>query len=56
MTDTATAPKAKPDLEAETLTPQGQRYRFIEARREAGASEDEAEFNAPLRKVAKLKG
>ena len=43
-------------LGAEKLTPEEQRRRFIEAAREAGASEDEAEFDAMLTKIAKPKG
>ena len=34
---------------------QGQRERFIEAARKAGASEDEADFDRALKKVAKGK-
>ncbi|MCJ2063505.1 hypothetical protein MKK63_12390 [Methylobacterium sp. J-088] len=40
-------------LGAEKLTPEEQRRRFIEAAREAGASEDEADFDAALKKIAK---
>ena len=40
-------------LGAEKLTPDEQRRRFIEAAREAGASEDEADFDAAVKKVAK---
>lgn len=47
------APKAK--LGAEKLTPGEQRRRFIEAAREAGASEDEADFDAALKRIAKPK-
>ena len=42
-------------LGAEKLTPAEQRRRFIEAAREAGASEDEAAFDAALTKIAKPK-
>lgn len=48
--------KPKPTkLDAETLTPDEQRRQFIEAAREAGASEDEAEFDAATKKIAKAK-
>lgn len=40
-------------LGAEKLTPEEQRRRFIDAAREAGASEDEAEFDAALKRIAK---
>lgn len=42
-------------LGAEKLTPEEQRRRFIEAAREAGASEDESEFDANLKKIAQAK-
>lgn len=42
-------------LGAEKLTPEEQRRRFIEAAREAGASEDEAAFDDALKKIAKAK-
>ena len=42
-------------LGAEKPTPEEQRRRIIEAVREAGASEDEADFNAALKQVAKPK-
>lgn len=55
MADAATQSTKKPPskLGAEKLTPEEQRRRFIEAAREAGASEDEADFDAALRRVAK---
>ena len=37
------------------MTPAEQRHRFIETAREAGASEDEAEFDANLTKVVRPK-
>ena len=40
---------------AEKLTPEEQRRRFIEAAREAGASESEADFNDALKRIAKPK-
>ncbi len=40
-------------LGAEKLTPDEQRRRFIEAAREADASEDEADFDAAVKKVTK---
>ena len=43
-------------LGAEKLTPEEQKRRFIEAAHEAGASEDEAEFDAALKQIAKPKG
>ena len=42
-------------LGAEKLTPEEQRRRFIKAAREAGASEDEAEFDAALKRIAKAR-
>jgi hypothetical protein len=42
-------------LGAEKLTPDEQRRRFIEAAREAGASEDEAEFDRTLGAIVKPK-
>lgn len=45
----------KAKLGAEKLTPEEQRRRFIEAAREAGCSEDEAEFDANLAKIVKTK-
>lgn len=54
MTETAAKPKAKPaKLGAEKLTPEEQRRRFIEAAQAAGASEDEATFDANLKRIAK---
>jgi len=52
-TDSNSKPPAK--LGAEKLTPEEQRRRFIEAAREAGASEDEAEFGVALKAIAKPK-
>ncbi|GJD46775.1 hypothetical protein AFCDBAGC_4659 [Methylobacterium cerastii] len=53
---TDTKPQSKPSkLGAEKLTPEEQRRRFIEAAHEAGASEDEAEFDAALKRIAKPK-
>lgn len=53
---TETAAKSKPaKLGAEKLTPEEQRRRFIDAAREAGASENEADFDAALKKIAKAK-
>ena len=40
-------------LGAEKLTPEEQRRRFIEAAREADASEDEAEFDRALGQLVK---
>lgn len=40
-------------LGAEKLTPAEQKRRFIEAAREAGASEDEAEFDRALGRIVK---
>lgn len=42
-------------LGAEKLTPEEQKRHFIEAAREAGASEDEADFNQNLRQIVKPK-
>lgn len=53
-TDTPAKPKPA-KLGAEKLTPEEQRRRFIEAAREAGASEDEADFDAALKRIAKPK-
>ena len=51
-----TPAKPKPaKLGAEKLTPEEQRRRFIEAAREAGASEDEAAFDANLKRIARAK-
>lgn len=55
MTNTPTTPKPPSKLGAEKLTPEEQKRRFIEAAREAGASENEADFDAALRKIAKAK-
>lgn len=50
----AAPPKPKPPtkLGAEKLTPQEQRRRFIEAAPEAGATWDEADFHAALKRIA----
>ncbi|MCC0809561.1 hypothetical protein FPV16_25770 [Methylobacterium sp. W2] len=50
-----TEPKPKPPskLGAEKLTPEEQKRRFIEGAREAGASEDEADFDEALKRIAK---
>lgn len=54
VTNTTTKPKAKPGkLGAEKLTPDEQKRRFLEACREAGASEDEADFDAAVKRIAK---
>ena len=53
-TETA-KPKPLGKLGAETLTTEEQKRRFIEAAREAGASEDEADFDAAVRRIAKPK-
>ena len=50
MTETTTKPKTA-KLGAEKLTPEEQRRRFIEAAQAAGASEDEAEFDAAVKKI-----
>lgn len=42
-------------LGAEKMTPDEQKRRFIEAAQTAGASEDEAEFDANLKRIAKAK-
>ena len=54
-TDTPTKPKPPGKLGAEKLTPEEQRRRFIEAARGAGASEDEADFDAAVTKIARSK-
>ena len=43
----------RPKLGPEKLTPEEQRRRFIEAAREAGASEDEAVFDRALGRLVK---
>ena len=53
MPPSTAKPKPLGKLGAEKLTPEEQRRRFIEAAREAGASEDEADFDAALKRVAK---
>ncbi|MGE7152435.1 hypothetical protein ACQKJ1_01675 [Methylorubrum rhodesianum] len=40
-------------LGAEKLTPEEQKRRFIEAAQEAGASEDEADFDAAVKKIVR---
>ena len=50
---TAGFQKKAAKLGAEKLIPEEQRRRFIEAAREAGASEDEADFDEAVKKVAK---
>lgn len=52
-TSEAKLAKAVGKLGAEKLTPEEQRRRFIEAAREAGASEDEADLDAALKQIAK---
>lgn len=47
------APKPKP--KPPRMTPAEQRRRFIEAAREAGASEDEADFDRTLGAIVKAK-
>lgn len=54
MTETAAKPKPA-KLGAEKLTPEEQKRRFIEAAQAAGASEDEAEFDANLKRITKAK-
>ena len=53
--EAAHAPKKPAKLGAEKLTPEEQRRRFIEAAREAGASENEADLDAALKRIAKAK-
>lgn len=53
-TDAPAKPKPA-KLGAEKLTPEEQRRRFIEAAREAGASENEADFDAALKRIVKPK-
>ncbi|MHC2018922.1 hypothetical protein ACYQOP_14230 [Methylobacterium sp. CM6247] len=48
-------PKRPSKLGAEKLTPEEQKRRFIEAAREAGSSEDEADVDAALKRIAKPK-
>ncbi|MFY9291545.1 MAG: hypothetical protein WAP03_12735 [Methylorubrum rhodinum] len=56
MTEAATKPKVKPaKLGAEKLTPEAQKRRFIEAAQAAGAGEDEAAFDANLKRIARAK-
>lgn len=54
MTKTTTKPKPT-KLGAEKLSPEEQKRRFIEAAREAGVSENEADFDAALKQIAKPK-
>jgi len=54
-TNTRTKPQSPSKLGAEKLTPEEQKHRFIEAAREAGASENEADFDAALKRIAKPK-
>lgn len=42
-------------LGAEKLTAEEQRRRFIEAAREAGASEDEAEFDKAVKRIVEAR-
>ena len=42
-------------LGAEKLSPEEQKRRFVEAARDAECSEDEADFDAALKKIAKPK-
>lgn len=53
MAEKASAETKSSKLGAERLTPEEQKRRFIEAAREAGASEDEADFDAALKRLAK---
>ncbi|WP_261925977.1 hypothetical protein [Methylorubrum sp. GM97] len=53
-TDTPTKTKTA-KLGAEKLTPEEQKRRFIEAAQEAGASENEADFDAALKQIANPK-
>lgn len=46
-------PKRPSKLGAEKLTPEEQKRRFIEAAREAGASEDEADFDSAMKQILK---
>ena len=55
MPDAPTKPKPPGKLGAEKLTPEEQRCRFIEAARDAGVSEEEADFDAALKRIAKSK-
>ncbi|WP_437871111.1 hypothetical protein ACSD7O_19180 [Methylorubrum extorquens] len=54
-TDTAKRKRAAGKLGAKKLTPEEQKRRFIEAEQAAGASEDEAEFDANLKRIARTK-
>lgn len=49
----ASRPAKTIKLGAEKLTPEEHRRRFIEAAREVGVSEDEADFDAALKRIAK---
>ncbi|WP_244477927.1 MULTISPECIES: hypothetical protein [unclassified Methylobacterium] len=48
-------PKRPSKLGAQKLTPEEQKRRFVEGAREAGASEDEADFDAAFKRIAKPK-
>lgn len=50
-----TEPKPPSKLGAEKLTPEEQKRRFIEAAREAGASEGVEAFRENLRRIVKAK-
>lgn len=50
-----TLKKTAPKVGSEKLTPEEQKRRFIEAAREVGASEDEADLDAALKRIAKTK-
>lgn len=54
-TDTAKPKRTSGQLGAKKLTPEEQRRRFIEAEQAAGASEDEAEFDANPKRIARTK-
>ena len=54
-TDTAKPKRAAGKLGAKKLTPEEQKRRFIEAAQAAEASEDEAEFDANLKRIARTK-
>lgn len=53
--DTSQTERSTHKLGAEKLTSEEQKRRFIEAAREAGASEDEADFDAALKRIARPK-
>ncbi len=54
-TNSSVEKRAPSKLGAEKLTPEEQKRRFIEAAQAAGASEDEAAFDANLKRIAKAK-